>query len=332
MVKFWHQDIYSTPQDAVTSLRSGLRRSNHGLLLSISGYKAKLHVLLEHVLDTVGHRECFKTRFDVIKENLTLEYQNGELDEPHEQVGYLTGCLNSGPRHAVETLRASVWSVIIDDVRHFRKKFLAPMHLEIYAHGDLQICEADRLADLVAATLRPLKSLETQQPVSQSLIIPKGSEFLYEKTLKDPDNVSHCIEMFIYVGDNSNRSKRAKAMLLPQMVRGPAFDRLRTKEQLGYVVDSDFRSFFSTCGISFKIQSQQRAAYLESKIEEFLRFFFDDLEGISKTDFHKHQRSLILRCLQKPRNLAQESEWIWGQIESKYYDSEGREFTSSRHA
>ncbi|KAK0367678.1 peptidase M16 inactive domain-containing protein, partial [Colletotrichum limetticola] len=284
---------------------------------------AKLHVLLEHVLDTLGHRECFKTRFDVIKENLTLEYQNGELDEPHEQVGYLTGCLNSGPRHAVETLRASVSSVTIDDVRHFRKKLLAPMHLEIYAHGDLQICEAHRLADLVAATLRPPKTLETQRPVSQSLIIPKGSEFLYEKTLKDPDNVNHCIEMFLYVGDNSDRSKRAKAMLLHQMVRGPVLDQLRTKEQLGYVVDSDFRSFFSTCGISFKIQSQQRPAYLESKIEGFLSSFSKSLRGMSKTDFHNHKRSLILRCLQKPRNFAQESERFWGQIENGYYDFEG---------
>ncbi|KAK0367530.1 peptidase M16 inactive domain-containing protein [Colletotrichum limetticola] len=115
--------------------------------------------------------------------------------------------------------------------------------------------------------------------------------------------------MFLYVGDNSDRSKRAKAMLFHQMVRGPVLDQLRTKEQLGYVVDSDFRSFFSTCGISFKIQSQQRPAYLESRIEEFLRFFCDVLHGMSEADFDKHKRSLILRCLQKPRNLIQESKW-----------------------
>lgn len=139
----------------------------------------------------------------MIKGNLTLEYQNGELDEPHEQVWYLTSCLYSEPWHAVETLRERAASVTIDDVRHFRKKLLAPMHLEIYAHGDLQICEADRLADLVAATLRPPKTLETQRPVSQSLTIPKGSEFLYERTLKDSNNVNHCIEMFLYVGDTA---------------------------------------------------------------------------------------------------------------------------------
>ncbi|KAK1470436.1 peptidase M16 inactive domain-containing protein [Colletotrichum tamarilloi] len=345
-IKCWHPDIYSTPQDAVTSglfvnlmmdhlyteyfhatlagLRFGIDRSSHGLLLTISGYEAKLDSLLKHVLDAVSRLEFSETRFDMIKEDLTLEYQNDELDKPYKQVWYLTGCLNSEPWHAVETLRENVASVTIDDVRHFRKKLLAPMHLEIYAHGDLQICEAHRLADLVAATLRPPKTLETQRPVSQSLIIPKGSEFLYEKTLKDPDNVNHCIEMFLYVGDNSDRSKRAKAMLFHQMVRGPVLDQLRTKEQLGYVVDSDFRSFFSTCGISFKIQSQQRPAYLESRIEEFLRFFCDVLHGMSEADFDKHKRSLILRCLQKPRNLIQESKWTWGQIESKYYDFEGR--------
>ncbi|KAK8092730.1 uncharacterized protein PG998_014771 [Apiospora kogelbergensis] len=69
-------------------------------------------------------------------------------------------------------------------------------------------------------------------------------------TLKDPANVNHCIEYYLHIGSKGDRMVRAKTQLLDQIVHEPAFDQLRTKERLGYVVFSGLRGCSATYGFS----------------------------------------------------------------------------------
>jgi insulysin len=62
--------------------------------------------------------------------------------------------------------------------------------------------------------------------------------------------------------------------------------------------------------------------FLDSRIEAFLRRYADTLEKMSETEFEGHKRSLVIRRLEKLRNLDQESSRHWSQISSEYYDFE----------
>lgn len=83
---------------------------------------------------------------------------------------------------------------------------------------------------------------------------------------------------------------RAYLTLLGNMIHEPAFDQLRTKEQLGYIVWGGLRCFIGSLGIRIIIQSERDTVYLENRIESFLSeyqvifcSFFLDFSNISRT-------------------------------------------------
>ena len=142
-------------------------------------------------------------------------------------------------------------------IRLFYKQLMSQLHIEAYVHGNLYKEDALKLTDMIENILKPRTLVKEEWPILRSLILPPGANNVYQKTLKDPANVNHCIEMYLHVGDKGDRSVRAKTHLVDQFIHEPAFDQLRTKEQLGYVVFSGVRDSHTICGICVVIQSER---------------------------------------------------------------------------
>ncbi|KAK2769677.1 a-pheromone processing metallopeptidase ste23 [Colletotrichum kahawae] len=291
-----------------------------GLFLSLGGYNHKLDVLLEKVLATMRNLEMKYERFIVISERLNRDYSNRELEEPFHQVSAYTASLNSERNYVVEEYLAGLSNITAEDVCQFKKHILSQVHIESYVLGNLYKDDALKLTNMIEKILEPRELPNHQWPVIRSLVLPAGSNYIYKKTLKDTANINHCIEMWLYIGDESDRMKRARTLLLGQMIPEPAFDQLRTKEQLGYIVFSGYLSFSTTCGFCFTIQSEKNPGYLEWRIEEFLKSFSKTLESMSEATFKDQKQSLISERLEKPLNLEWESCWHWDKICSESYD------------
>ncbi|KAK3340911.1 Metalloenzyme, LuxS/M16 peptidase-like protein [Neurospora tetraspora] len=295
---------------------------SRGLFVEVSGYNDKLSLLLERVLITMRDLEVRDDRFDIIKERLTRAYRNWELQVPWYQVGGFTEWLTAEHDHTVEELAAELPHITSDHVRQFRKELLAQLHMEVYIHGNLYKEDALKLTDMVESTLKPRVLPRSQWPILRSLVFPPGSNYVWKKTLKDPANVNNCIEYFLYVGDKNDSLIRAKTLLLAQILQEPCFDQLRTKEQLGYVVFSGVRATHTSYGFRFLIQSEKTAPYLETRIELFLERMAKWIEEMDPRQFEAHKRSLIVKRLEKPKFLDQETNKQWSQIHSEYYDFE----------
>lgn len=306
----------------LAGLQYSVSMDSRGLFIHLSGYNDKLPVLLQQVLITMRDLEIKKDRFDIIKERLSRAYRNWAFQQPFHQVGDYTVWLTQEHDFVVEELMAELPTVDAEDVRCFQKDLLSQLHMECYVHGNLYKEDALRLTDMIESSLKPRCLPRAQWPISRSLIFPPGSNYLYRKTLGDPENVNHCIEYWLYVGDKADRMVRAKTLLLDQILHEPAFDQLRTKEQLGYVVFSGSRSSWTTQGFRFLIQSEKTAPYLDSRIEAFLSGYEKTLGEMSESEFEGHKRSLIVKRLEKMKNLDQETNRHWTQIYGEYYDFE----------
>lgn len=294
-----------------------------GLFIEVSGYNDKLVVLLEQVLKTMRDLDIREDRYDIIRERLSRGYKNWELQQPFQQIGeYTNWLITPEGDFVVEELIAELPSITVDDVRSFRRDILSQLHMEVYVHGNLYKEDALKLTDMVESTLKPRVLPRTQWPVQRSLLFPQGSNYLYKKTLKDKANVNHCMEYWLYIGDKADREIRAKTLLLDQVMHEPAFDQLRTKEQLGYVVFSGVRTGSTTYGIRFMIQSEKTSEYLETRVDAFLAGLPDVLEKMDDKAFENHKRSLIVKRLEKPKYLDQETNRHWAQIHSEYFDFE----------
>ncbi|KAH5617683.1 hypothetical protein HBI51_253290 [Parastagonospora nodorum] len=99
-----------------------------------------------------------------------------------------------------EDLAEELGSVSAEDMRQFYPQILAQGFLEVLADGNLYKEDALKFTDLAKRTLQPKKLAANQIPIRRNLLWPTGCNFIYEKQLKDPANVNHCIEYSLYAG------------------------------------------------------------------------------------------------------------------------------------
>ncbi|KAI1326360.1 ubiquitin carboxyl-terminal hydrolase-like protein [Xylariaceae sp. FL0255] len=306
----------------VAGLQYNVGLDTRGICIELSGYNDKLAVLLERVLQTVQSLTVKDDRFEIIKDRLARAYKNWELHQPYNQIGDYVVWLTSEHDHTVEQLEAEIAAISAEEVRSFHKQVMSQIHTEVYTHGNIYKEEALGLTQMMETILKTRVLPKEEWPIHRSLEYPPGSNYLFQKTLKDPANVNHCIEYYLYIGDKGDRMVRAKTQLLDQITHEPAFDQLRTKEQLGYIVFSGVRGSSTTYGFRFIIQSERTPEYLESRIDLFLQEQGKALREMSDEKFEGHKRAVINKRLEKLKNLDQESARHWTQISNEYYDFE----------
>ncbi|KAF2171129.1 hypothetical protein M409DRAFT_19100 [Zasmidium cellare ATCC 36951] len=290
--------------------------------ISVSGYNDKMHVLLEKVLTSLRDLEFKQERFDIIKERLARGLRNTEYSEPFRQVNTYTRWLGKETQWITDDFLEELPAVTADDVRRLFPQLLRQMHMEIMVHGNLYKEDALRIGHLVEMTLKPLPLPKRQWPSSRMLAYPAGSDYRYERTLKNPDNVNHCIEYVVTLGDIQDRPLRAKMLLLSQMLEEPVFDTLRTKEQLGYIVGGGALAYPTLGKYRILVQSEKDCEYVEKRIENFLTNFETDLKEMPHKEFEAHKIGIINKRLEKLKNLSQESGRLWHHITSEAFDFE----------
>ncbi|KAI1819296.1 peptidase M16 inactive domain-containing protein [Xylaria intraflava] len=320
---------YSYDAD-IAGLRYDVTLDIRGLLVQVSGYNDRLAVLVEQVLITLRDLVVKDDRFEIIRERVSRSYKNNKLLQPYGQVGDYLTWLTLEQDYIVEQLSAELPGTTAEDVRAFHKQILSQFYVEAYTHGNLHKEDALKLTDMIDSILKPRALPKEEWSIIRSLSLPAGSNYLYKRTHSDPANVNHCIEYYLQTGDKGDRSVRAKTMLLDQFLHEPAFDRLRTKEQLGYIVFSGVRGSITTYGFRFVIQSEKTCEYLESRIDLFLQAQAQVLQEMTDESFENHKRSAIVRRLEKLKSLEQETGRHWSHISSGYYDFEASQMDADR--
>jgi len=195
-------------------------------------YNDKLSVLLEKVLLTIRDIELKQDRFDIIKERFERKYKNWGFQQPYYQVGDFSRLLIDQKRFYTPQYAAELPQITLEDVKSFAKELTGKAHVEMLVHGNVYRDEARKMASLLESILNPQLLPGGQWPVRRNMILPPGSNFVYQHTLSDPENVNHAIEYYVQVGSVSDAQLRARLQLVAQMTDEPAFDQLRTKNNL----------------------------------------------------------------------------------------------------
>lgn len=289
-----------------------------GFDVSVHGYNDKMAVLLEKILTTVRSLDIRSDRFDIIKERMARKYKNWGYQQPYYQIGDYTRWLFYERSWMNDSYAKELPHITVDDLRAFVTDLLQQAHIEVLAHGNLYKEEVKKIGNLIETTLKPRSLPPSDWLLRRNVIIPEGSNFIYKHNLSDPANVNHAIEYYLDIGHVMDLDLRAKAQLLGQMTDEPAFDQLRTKEQLGYVVWSGIRPAAVTLGYRVLIQSERDPDYLESRINAFLLKFRTDLEAMTNDEFEGHKRSLVNKRLEKLKNLDFETNRLWAYISGEY--------------
>ena len=304
----------------ISGLGYSLNATVLGLDLSVQGYNDKLSVLLQKVLVSLRDLKINPERFRIIKERQARTYKNWNFQQPYYQVGDFNRWLLGARSWMNHQYAAELPHIELEDVQAFIPQLLQQTHIEILAHGNFYKEDALKVADLVESTLEPRPLPHSCWNLRRNLILPPGSNYIFQHTLADPANVNHAIEYYLQIGSSTDRKLRAMLGLFGQMTSEPAFDQLRTKEQLGYIVFSGSRPSATTIGYMVLVQSERTPDYLESRVNAFLLKFGLEMEKMSTEEFEGHRRSIINKRLEKLKNLESETGRLRGHIGSEYFD------------
>jgi insulysin len=178
---------------------------------------------------------------------------------------------------------------------------------------------------MIERILSPRPITDTEKNGHRSLIIPQGN-YVVSLPHPNPSEVNNAIIYHVHLGESTDAVLRAKLQLLQQILSEPAFDQLRTKEQLGYIVQTSMSSRVGAIGWKVLIQSERDPVYLETRVDSFLAQAKGILEGLTEEEFGRHRDSLIAKREEKPKNLREESERFWARISDRYYEFGKRKF------
>jgi insulysin len=306
----------------LAGLHYGLDSEARGLELRVSGYNEKLHLLLRLILRVLRDPDI-GSRFAIVKERLERDYRSFLYEAPSSQLfDFLR--LASDYYHPREVL-AELSNITLEGLVEFQSEFLSKMHIECLVHGNLNREDALALSETVESILGPKALAKPERPTLEALLFPPGSNYVFEEVLSDPQNANQAIGFYIFIGRWADRALRARARMLSQITREPAFTFLRSKEQLGYIVYSRLLRTHTTMSFRVVIQSEKLPMFLDGQIEKFLASFAQTLAEMSETDFETHKKSCIHGLLEKHKNLNEERWELW-----RHIDMEDFEFNASK--
>lgn len=154
-----------------------------------------------------------------------------------------------------------------------------------------------------------------------------------ELPLVNADEVNSALTYYFDVGDVCNPQTRALLGLFAHIAHEPAFNQLRTVEQLGYIVSTAVWGSSGSIGWRLVVQSEKNPAYLENRVDLFFETTLKKLlEDMTDEEFEHKRQSLIDKKLEKFKNLNEESTSFWSQITSGYHDFFRRELRPSSGA
>ncbi|KAL6649880.1 hypothetical protein ACP70R_014104 [Stipagrostis hirtigluma subsp. patula] len=309
-------------QAYVAKLETSLSVVGSNLELKLYGYNDKLPVLLSNILAASQSFSPKTDRFEVIKEDLERAYRNTNM-KPMSHSTYLR----------LQVLREIFWDVdekleflmklTFSDLVAFIPKLLSQLHIEGLCHGNLSEEEAFNISKIFRDTLSAQTLPEEARHHERVICIPNGANLVRSVRAKNDLEENSVVEVYFPIEqDVGKEATRLRAItdLFSSIIEEPCFDQLRTKEQLGYTVDSSPRMTYRMLAYCFRVMSSKYSpVYLQSRIDNFIHGVSALLDGLDEETFEHHRSGLIADKLEKDPSLSYQTSDYWSQIVDKRY-------------
>nr|KAJ0185561.1 hypothetical protein LSAT_V11C900462080 [Lactuca sativa] len=307
---------------SVAKLETSISLVSDKLELKVYGFNDKLPVLLSKVLETAKTFLPTDDRFVVIKEDMERNLRNANM-KPLNHSSYLR----------LQVLCQSFWDVdeklgllnnlSLSDLKEFIPELFSQLYIEGLCHGNLLEEEAKTLSNIFKKyfAVQPLP-FEMRHKDS-ILCFPPSADLVRDVPVKNKLDTNSVVELYYQIEpEEASNLPKSKALvdLLDEIVEEPLFNQLRTKEQLGYVVDCSPRVTYRILGFCFRVQSSEYTPiYLQGRIDNFINQLQDLLSALDDESFQNFKSGLIAKLLEKDPSLTYETNRYWGQITDQRY-------------
>ena len=306
---------YSYPA-LLAGLNYSLYAHSRGFSTKVSGYSEKQSVLLERIIEVLKNPKFSADRFEINRNKRVRAVQNRLRDSAYRQAFSELYSIIVEPNWTDAEELATLKSVSLEDLNEFFHKLFDETHVVALSHGNVRQQEAIALANLVSSEL-----LESTKPaeVNKNRVLNLLDSGPYFRHL-GIENSDSSIVVYLQ-GEDKSLEERARFALFAQTLQTEFFSKLRSVQQLGYVVFSTYMPVGQVPGVSFVIQSPDvEPQDMDAAINGFLDSFHEWLTDMPDEEFEGYKEGLIALIQRKESTLTERSERHWLAIDEKDTD------------
>ena len=323
----------------------------NGYRISVSGYSEKVPFLLDTLTSRIQSLiaemkrddTVLQGRFEKAKEGLLRETKNYRLDAPHEVNNYNSRLLIEESvwylDNYVDEMEGEVASrdplTMKECARVAEECLMGRLKCEALCMGNMGLEEVGDVKKVLEEKFlqSPHCLSEVETPSFRSLKLPTRQEagrifgpeaeersvpLVYSEIAFTETEENNAVELILQAGSELELGYKGIALLdlLSHIAYNSAFNLLRTKEQLGYIVSTFARKTAgSTWGLSVLVQGNAALPEkLEERIEAWLESFRRELEEMSPDSIATEASAVVAQLKEKETKLAQEVGRQWGEI------------------
>jgi insulysin len=304
-------------------LHCGFQSHRSGVEIDVSGYNDKASVLLQRICRTVTDELPKQLSENVelfgrIRDKLEQKYSAVLVAQPYQHAGHAADlCLEVGSKWPIHDRLVSLQAMTAEDLLHFSKYLLSRFQLEVLVHGNVTASEALQLTNIVLEAWEPKPPLHVS---SQRVVQLPAAESIYRSPGWNDQDDNSCVINLWEIGQVDTKTN-AILSLVRHLVREPAFNTLRTEEQLGYIVFTNVKTSGNDIkSLMFLIQSDAYdPIHMDERIEAFLVLFRTKLVSMSADEFRGNVDAVCEQLLEIHKNLGEESSQHWSVITNRSY-------------
>ncbi|KAI0690596.1 insulin-degrading enzyme [Cytidiella melzeri] len=304
----------------LASLNYGFVATDLGLNITLTGYNDKLPVFAKTVFERAKSLVVTEERLRVIKASLIREWGNFFMDQPSNLADSFMMDLLSEKRWPLQDMLKELDSITVEEVQSYIVKLLSEVKIKAMVTGNMH---KDEAIELLENAENELQSTATSLPVQERTLIPNpATDLVWPINVPNPNEPNSALTYYMHIGSRLDPHLRTTAQLLSQLMSDPAFNILRAREQLGYIVScgltlSPGESEFA---IRILIQSERTPTFLEERADAFLDEMQGILEQMSEEEFETHKAGLASKWKEQPKNLGEEASRFWRWIDNGFLD------------
>lgn len=205
------------------------------------------------------------------------------------------------------------------------KAGLHQAQFEILIHGNVTSDEARATANDLVESFKELGVTELLPEVKRmevtKLPLKAVTVFEYDLAAKNPAQENSCTMNIYEVGPYGEDEKRDACLAMVSHISATsAFSRLRTDEQLGYVVQATPWGEHHVVGLAVIVQGTVLPPKgVDQRIEAWLSAFGEELRVMSEEEFANNIQGVVNASTARASRMLQEASQHWNEIVSQRY-------------
>ena len=285
-----------------------------GITLAFSGWRDGQAPLIERALEQLEHASITPADFARVQYQLERQWRNAPDSALFGQARRTLSQALLTPQWSSEELLKASQRLKRHHLKDFRQRFLGALYVDAMAVGNLDAKLAHTQASAIKNTLRPRLSREDIAPLTPLAISAKnGSEENPEESILRPHSTRDESLVLRYLqGNEDTLHQQATASVLAQWLQTPFYQRLRTQEQLGYIVNAGYYPLLDAPGLALVVQSPEAdSATVAERMDVFMEDMETRLNTLDDAALAPYRQAVHSELTQRDTSLGQLANRYW---------------------